>query len=381
MKKTQALSILLIFLLPGLPGRGEAGAEAWGFFAHQRINHLAVFALPQPLAAYFKKHIDFLTIHAVDPDKRRYAVPGEAERHFIDLDVYGDFPFDTLPRSYREARAKFLEIDLLNEQGDTSPLIAPGLYELSLGLMWFRTGALAEAERPLSWERYLNVIDEYFISRKGELKTPSCRQLRKIFELPSDCECKKVLLVSLLDKHGILPWHLLRAYRQLVKAFETGEQKRILKQAADIGHYIADAHVPLHTTKNYNGQLSGQEGIHAFWESRLPELFSDSYDFFVGPAKYIEQPADFFWEAVFDSHRLVDSVLTEERALRQNYPAEEVYCYEERGRTQLRTTCRPYAEAYHQRLHGMVERRMRAAIHAVASIWYSAYVEAGSPVL
>jgi len=110
-------------------------------------------------------------------------------------------------------------------------------------------------------------------------------------------------------------------------------------------------------------------------------LFADSYDFFVGKAEYIRQPADFFWQTVFDSHSLVDSVLIEERALRQIYPAEQLYCYEERGGTQLRTSCRAYAQAYHERLHGMVERRMRAAVHAVASIWYSAYLDAGSPVL
>ncbi len=382
MKKTSLLLSLLLFGGASLlPGRPQKLVQEWGFFAHQQINHLAVFSLPQPLGGYFKKHIDYLTLHAVDPDKRRYAVPGEAERHYIDLDVYGDFPFDTLPRTYREARARFLQIGLVDEQGDTLPLLRPAMYEWSLGMMWFRSGPLAEAGRPLSWEQYLDLVDAYFISRKGTLKTPSCRQIRKIFALPAECPCKAVRLNSFLDEHGILPYHLLRAYRQLVRAFESGDEKRILKQAADIGHYIADAHVPLHTTENYNGQLTGQEGIHAFWESRLPELFADSYDFFVGKAEYVEQPADFFWQTVFDSHSLVDSVLQEERALRQNYPAEQVYCYEERGGLQLRTSCRPYALAYHRRLHGMVERRMRAAVHAVASIWYSAYIDAGSPIL
>lgn len=52
------------------------------------------------------------------------------------------------------------------------------------------------------------------------------------------------------------------------------------KASADIGHYIADANVPLHTSENYNGQLTGQEGFHGFWETRLPELFIGSYSFF-----------------------------------------------------------------------------------------------------
>ena len=67
--------------------------------------------------------------------------------------------------------------------------------------------------------------------------------------------------------------------------------QRILRISAEIGHYIGDAHVPLHTTENYNGQLSGQEGIHAFWESRLPEMFSDEFDFFVGTSELYHESA------------------------------------------------------------------------------------------
>ncbi len=55
----------------------------WGFFAHKKINRLAVFTIPdQDLFHFYKFHIDFLTEHAVDPDKRRYAVRGEAEKPY-----------------------------------------------------------------------------------------------------------------------------------------------------------------------------------------------------------------------------------------------------------------------------------------------------------
>ena len=64
-------------------------------------------------------------------------------------------------------------------------------------------------------------------------------------------------------------------------AFIEKDSDKILKYSADLGHYIADAYVPLHTTENYNGQLTGQKGIHAFWESRLPELFSEDYNYLV----------------------------------------------------------------------------------------------------
>jgi hypothetical protein len=79
----------------------------WGFYAHQQINRLAVFTLPAEMIPFFKKHIDFLTDNAVNPDKRRYAVVGEAPRHFIDLDAYPDTLTSTLPRYYKDATDKY----------------------------------------------------------------------------------------------------------------------------------------------------------------------------------------------------------------------------------------------------------------------------------
>ena len=65
----------------------------------------------------------------------------------------------------------------------------------------------------------------------------------------------------------------------------------------------------LHTTENYNGQLTKQIGIHGFWESRLPELYADEYNFFVGKANYIENTQLKAWEAVTNAHLALDSVL------------------------------------------------------------------------
>ena len=87
----------------------------------------------------------------------------------------------------------------------------------------------------------------------------------------------------------------------LVKAFKEKDIDYILKNSADLGHYVSYAHVPLHTTENYNGQLTNQKGIHAFWESRLPELFADGYDYLVGTAKYQYSVLDVASQAVESS--------------------------------------------------------------------------------
>ena len=168
---------------------------------------------------------------------------------------------------------------------------------------------------------------------------------------------------------------------RLTKAFEDLDAKKILQLSAEFGHYIADAHVPLHTTENYNGHLSNQRGIHAFWESRLPELYAeDNYDFWVGKAEYIDNPQDYFWDVVLKSHSYVDSVLLIEAQLFREM-GDRKYCFDERGTMQIKTECQEYAAAYSARLDGMVEQRMQASILTVASAWYTAWVDAGQPVL
>jgi hypothetical protein len=130
----------------------------WGFYAHQKINYYAVFLLPPEIMVLFKPNIQFLSDHAVDPDKRRYAVATEAPKHYIDIDYYGEYPYKELPRKYDEAVKKFTEDTVL--------------------------------------------------------------------------------------ANGILPWWIQIMEQRLTNAFKEKDQAKILKLAAEIGHYIADSHVP-----------------------------------------------------------------------------------------------------------------------------------------
>lgn len=287
-------TLLLLAVLPA------QAAAPWGFFAHRRINELAVYTLPQEIFGFYKKHIDFVRDHAVDPDKRRYGVKGEAERHFIDIDHYcKDIPrcnpFNLMPRKWHDAVAKYSE--------DT------------------------------------------------------------------------------LRAYGIVPWHIPMMKDRLTKAFREKDVQRILRYSAELGHYIADAHVPLHTTENYNGQLTNQKGIHGFWESRIPELYSEEFDFFVGNARYLSDPLEAAWGIVELSHLGVDSVLTFERELNEEFPRDAKYSYEERGRVLTQVYSEEYTAEYRRRLDGQVERRMRTAIVMVGSIWYTAWIDAGQPDL
>lgn len=183
--------------------------------------------------------------------------------------------------------------------------------------------------------------------------------------------------LSKLHAQGILPWQIHISYLRLVGAFEEQDSAKILKSAADLGHYIADAHVPLHTTENHNGQLTNQAGIHAFWESRIPELFGDRYNFLVGRAQYISGPLQKSWAIVSHTHSLVDSTLKMEAGL--GFKERQKYEFSKRKGKLLKQYSRSYALAYSNAMNNMVEKQMSAAVLAIASFWYSAWIDAGQP--
>lgn len=284
--------LMLLWLAAAI---AESKLYSWGFFGHKLINHQAVYSLPTELSGFYKSNHEFITEHAVDPDKRRYGVPEEAPRHYIDLDHYGaiDSVFQVVPKKWNDAVAKYSE--------DT------------------------------------------------------------------------------LQAYGIVPWHIQVMLRRLEYAFKQEDVDYILHVSADLGHYIADAHVPLHTTENYNGQMTNQYGIHGFWESRVPELFSNEYDMWVGKAEYIKDPLETTWAFVHESHMALDSVLSFERELNKRFPTDQKYSFESRGTQMVKVYSYEYSKAYSQMLDGMVERRIRAATIMVANLWYTAWVNAGKP--
>lgn len=282
------LVVLFLTIVPLL-------SNGWGFFAHHKINRLAVFTLPIDMIGFYKNNIQYITKKASNPDMRRYIIKEEAARHYIDVDVYGDSAVYKMPRYWKEAVAKYTEDTLM--------------------------------------------------------------------------------------AYGIVPYHIEKISKRLTRAFMKKNADAILRLSADIGHYIGDSNVPLHTTENYNGQLTNQYGIHGFWESRLPELFSGDYDLLIGTAKYVENIQLRAWDAVISAHEALDSVLLFEKKLTEDFPKNHKYGFEERGTVTMRTHSFKFSKAYHKMLDGMVERRMKASIKMVGDIWYTCWVNAGSPDL
>jgi hypothetical protein len=287
--------LLVLILLPQFLWAEDSPQSRWGFMGHQRINRLAIFTLPPEMIAFYKKNIRFIVEHSVAPDQRRYAVVGEAPKHFIDLDIYGDSATYKLPFYWKDAVEKFSEDSLM--------------------------------------------------------------------------------------KHGIVPWHIQSMKFQLTKAFQEKDAYRILKISAEMGHYIADANVPLHTSSNYNGQKTNQLGIHAFWESRLVELFSGNYNFFVGQAEYLSKPTLRIWENVRKANACLDSVLVFEQTLNKNSNPNLKYSIIERNGQNVKDFSKDYSRKYHLMLSNQVERQMCSAIKMTGDFWLTSWIDAGQPDL
>jgi hypothetical protein len=267
----------------------------WGFYGHALLNRQAVFSLPPEMLPLYRLELQFISENAVNPDRRRYAVKGEAEKHYIDLDHYGDSALYKLPKYWAEAIQKY----------------------------------------------------------------------------PEDS----------LRAHGIGPWTAYLTFFSLTKAFAAKDKTAILRLSADLGHYLGDLNVPLHTTKNYNGQLTGQNGIHGFWESRVPELMATDYSLWIGQATYVPKPQVALWEAVAQVHQQVDSVLMFEKKLTESFSSDQKFSFEERNGLTVRVYSREFTEAYAKALDGQIERQMKASIRMVADFWYTAWVNAGQPDL
>lgn len=184
-----------------------------------------------------------------------------------------------------------------------------------------------------------------------------------------------------LNKQGTVPWTIQRTYYRLVNAFKAHDTLAILTASANLGHYVADAHVPLHLTKNYDGQFTNQKGIHALFETRIPELFGNSYNYNISKARYIENPLAEAFKICRVSFSEVDSVLRMERLLNKTFPKNKKIVRVKRGNRWVSDYSVEYARAYQKLLKGMVQRRMRSAILEIGSYWYSAWVDAGQPDL
>ncbi len=171
---------------------------------------------------------------------------------------------------------------------------------------------------------------------------------------------------STVIKMGLLPWATLNTYNNLVNALKEKNRDKALIYLSDLGHYVADGHQPMHTMMNYNGQMTGQKGIHFRYESVMVDsnLSTIKNDFHAEKAVYISSPLDFIFNYISDANSVSDILLNADNFAFKNADSrkdEEYY--------RLMWVKTKY----------ITETQIENAASDFASLFYSAWVDAGKP--
>lgn len=185
-----------------------------------------------------------------------------------------------------------------------------------------------------------------------------------------------------LLKYGTLPYQVIMVKNKLTEAFRTANKDSIVFYATDLGHYIGDAHVPLHTALNYDGQLTNQRGIHDLWETSVPEAVLDQYNLHSRhEATYLSQPEEAIWQTIRETHALLKEMFVAEIEVSKNFTDSTKYFTEFRWGKERRFYSKAFAIEYNKRLGESINEQLLRSADQIADFWYTAWVDAGKPDL
>ena len=254
-------------------------AWSWGGTTHIFINKEAVKHLP-PSFPFFANNVTWISNHATDPDTRKNATPGEAPKHFIDIEDYPEFKLGTLPH----------DINVLNAE----------------------YGATA------------------------------------------------------VSNIGVVPWAIIWSLDSLTNSLRRKDSVAALQFAADLGHYVGDAHQPLHVTSNYDGGSTGNNGIHSRYESTMlqnnPYNYLTQISIAAKPVHFIPVPIDTNFAFIGHGNTLVDSILKA-----------DTYAKSVSGGAYNSS----YYAALWQKTGAMTQNQIQDATVDLACLWYTAAINAG----
>jgi len=263
----------------------------WGYDVHQRINYKASQVLVGSFGAFAQTNADALTIYAPVADYIKDTHPDESHRHFIDADLYTEYPFTEL----------FID--------------------------------------------YKSLVDLY-----GEEK---------------------------IKKWGSAPWVIEETAGILIKMFKQQRWNEAVFYMGYLGHYVADLHMPLHTCANYNGQLTGNKGVHFRWESRMVDELIPQFE-----AKGDVIAIDNFVESSLNITK--ESFLVYPRLIKADSIARKHLSKDQRS--ELATYKKLHFEDRYLRIlyaetEDVIHDRLGRAATLTASFWQSCWEAAGSPPL
>jgi hypothetical protein len=171
-----------------------------------------------------------------------------------------------------------------------------------------------------------------------------------------------------VKNNGTVPWATIWNYDSLVAQLARGDWPKATLTASDLGHYVADAHQPLHVTKNYNGQFTNNTGIHSRYESTMlsPTYYLSALSIVPDSVHYIADRINYVFDYLFHSNTLIDTIFNG-----------DTYGKAASGGAFNSTY---YAELWN-RTRVMTLDQMQRGTKSLASLWYTAWVDAGLIIL
>jgi hypothetical protein len=265
-----SLAALLAFLLP-------ATARGWGGATHVYIAQHYSQHLPATIDG-LRVYDDVVAQHVNDPDTRKSYTPGEAEKHYIDIDAYPEF--------------------------------FTGRLSHDLGTLEAEYGPATVVAR------------------------------------------------------GVLPWAVGDETVALTQQFAAQQWGAAALTIADLCHYVGDATQPLHCTQNYDGQLTGNYGIHSRYESEMMSAHIGDLQTPPRTVTYRASPVDAIFDVIGASWSDVATVLDGDNSARA-------------------ASGGPYDATYYAALwaatQSVTRERINEATVVTASLVYTAWVDAGRP--
>ncbi|MEE9565917.1 MAG: S1/P1 nuclease [Desulfobacteria bacterium] len=264
---------------------------AWGPAGHRWITNRAMDNLEGRFQELFTKHRSTVVQQTMGPDYRKDQDPEEPSRHFIDLELYGEFPFPDIDLNY-----------------------------------------------------------DGLVGRLGK---------------------------ETVEKNGTILWAGQRTFEKLVEAFHLQNLEQILLYSADLSHYVGDLHQPFHTTENFDGQLTGQLGIHSRFESDLVNLYLEQVSLSKAAPHNLGPVLPKLQDMAVESYQWVDSILLADRRVVSELKIDRKQYL---GKT---NEGKKYPDQYFRRMFeevgGVLGNRLNQAAYRVASLWWMAWEKAGQP--
>jgi hypothetical protein len=169
--------------------------------------------------------------------------------------------------------------------------------------------------------------------------------------------------LSIVQNNGIVPWIIEQWTDSLSALMKTGQWDEVWQVAAELGHYVADSNQPLHLARNYNGQLTGNYGIHSRYETHMINPHLSQLPLPTGSGIFWTNVIDSVFSYIGEIYPYVDSIMI----------ADDLASAQDPGYENL------YYSILWEELEDLTTISIHKAIIDLASLWRTAWENAGRP--